>query len=84
MELGSCHVLEVRGGEAEEPQAQMQQTAPIFNIPYHFPSVYFSLKVKEEGGGRGKERKEREGKSEGGKGEKENERKRGQGLGLGE
>lgn len=84
MELGSCHVLEVRGGEAEEPQAQMQQTAPIFNIPYHFPSVYFSLKVKEEGEGRGKERKEREGKSEGGKGEKENERKRGQDLGLGE
>lgn len=63
MELGSCHVLEVRGGEAEEPQAQMRQTAPIFNIPYHFPSVYFSLKVKEEGGKK-REREERERRKE--------------------
>ena len=84
MKLGSCHVLEVRGGEAEEPQAQMRQTAPIFNIPYHLPSVYFSLKVREEGGGRGKGRKEKEGKSGGRRGKKENERKRGQGLGLSE
>lgn len=59
MKLGSCHVLEVRGGEAEELQAQMRQTAPIFNIPYHFPSVYFSLKVRKEGGGKGKEESER-------------------------
>lgn len=79
MELGSCHVLEVRGGEAEEPQAQMQQTAPIFNVPHHFPSVYFSLKVREEGEEEGKRRKRKKGKVEEGE-----ERKRGQGLGLSE